>query len=256
MDRQSDRLPRQTRCEGMRIKREIQMGASGGGQSIKASGIAARTGRTQTCNRHDSPKPKTPLTRGGRPHNFPPAGSQSKPDHRDRSRTADAGPLCLSAQATASPMGHLGPFPERVLCNTAAIAYHRETNTHQCPLAAGQRAEQKAVLCCLLSSASFVASEATARAEFRDFFEVQVLPARQRPVEHACRCLAYILEAVNGITRYEDQRAGAADRSLAVDRQFVAAIDQEEIFFIVRGRLLQVRFWRPGRSLNRRRDPR
>jgi hypothetical protein len=28
MDRQSDRLPRQTRCEGMRIKREIQMGAS------------------------------------------------------------------------------------------------------------------------------------------------------------------------------------------------------------------------------------
>ena len=37
-DRQSDRLPRQTRCEGMRIEREIQMGASGGGQSIKASG--------------------------------------------------------------------------------------------------------------------------------------------------------------------------------------------------------------------------
>jgi hypothetical protein len=37
-DRQSDRLPRQTRYEGMRIKREIQMGASGGGQSIKASG--------------------------------------------------------------------------------------------------------------------------------------------------------------------------------------------------------------------------
>jgi hypothetical protein len=61
----------------MRIKREIQMGASGGGQSIRASGIAARTGRTQTCNRHDSPKPKTPLTRGGRPHNFPPAESLS-----------------------------------------------------------------------------------------------------------------------------------------------------------------------------------
>ena len=38
MDRQSDRLPRQTRCEGMRIEREIQMGASGGGHSIKASG--------------------------------------------------------------------------------------------------------------------------------------------------------------------------------------------------------------------------
>ena len=38
MDRQSDRLPRQTRCEGMRIEREIQMGAAGGGQSIKASG--------------------------------------------------------------------------------------------------------------------------------------------------------------------------------------------------------------------------
>jgi hypothetical protein len=51
------------------------MVASGGGQSIKASGIAARTGRTQTCNRHDSPKPKTPLTRGGRPHNRPPGES-------------------------------------------------------------------------------------------------------------------------------------------------------------------------------------
>ena len=38
MDRQSDRLPRQTRCAGMRIEREIQMGAAGGGQSIKASG--------------------------------------------------------------------------------------------------------------------------------------------------------------------------------------------------------------------------
>jgi len=38
MDRQSDRLPRQTRCEGMRIKREIQMGALGGGHSVKASG--------------------------------------------------------------------------------------------------------------------------------------------------------------------------------------------------------------------------
>jgi hypothetical protein len=38
MDRQSDRLPRQTRCEVMRIEREIQMGAAGGGQSIKASG--------------------------------------------------------------------------------------------------------------------------------------------------------------------------------------------------------------------------
>jgi len=38
MDPQSDRLPRQTRCEGMRIEREIQMGAAGGGQSIKASG--------------------------------------------------------------------------------------------------------------------------------------------------------------------------------------------------------------------------
>jgi len=42
LDRQSDRLPRQTRCEGMRIKREIQMGASGGGQSIKASGHCPR----------------------------------------------------------------------------------------------------------------------------------------------------------------------------------------------------------------------
>src|SRR5215469_14218583 len=80
MDRRSDRLPRQTRCEGVRVKREIQMGASGGGQSIKASGIAARTGRTQTCNRNDSPKPKTSLTRGGRPHNFSPAASRANYD--------------------------------------------------------------------------------------------------------------------------------------------------------------------------------
>ena len=84
MDRQSDRLPRQTRCEGMRIEREIQMATSGGGQSIKAGGIAARTGRTQTCNRHDSPKPKTPLTRGGRPHNFPPAASLVRTDFSRR----------------------------------------------------------------------------------------------------------------------------------------------------------------------------
>jgi hypothetical protein len=53
-------------------------GSFGSRQSIKASGIAARTGRTQTCNRHDSPKPKTPLTRGGRPHNSPPAGRQAR----------------------------------------------------------------------------------------------------------------------------------------------------------------------------------
>jgi hypothetical protein len=36
--KRSGPLPRQTRCEGMRIEREIQMGAAGGGQSIKASG--------------------------------------------------------------------------------------------------------------------------------------------------------------------------------------------------------------------------
>src|SRR5215469_10657702 len=103
MDRQSDRLPRQTRCEGMRIKREIQMGASGGGQSIKAGGIAARTGRTQTCNRHDSPKPKTPLTRGGRPHKFPPADSPSLSGFRLRPRK-DAGfpPLWRPCAAAAS----------------------------------------------------------------------------------------------------------------------------------------------------------
>ena len=42
--------------------------------------LAARTGRTQTRNRHDSPKPKTLLTRGGRPHNSPPAKSHA--NHR------------------------------------------------------------------------------------------------------------------------------------------------------------------------------
>src|SRR5215467_3614898 len=39
--------------------------------------LAARTGRTQTCNRRESPKPKTPLTRGGRPHKSPPAESHA-----------------------------------------------------------------------------------------------------------------------------------------------------------------------------------
>ena len=100
MDRQSDRLPRQTRCEGMRIKREIQMGASRGGQSIKASGIAARTGRTQTCNRHDSPKPKMPLTRGGRPHNSPPGKSLQTIGSSAVSRLRGAGAFVLGKLST------------------------------------------------------------------------------------------------------------------------------------------------------------
>src|SRR5262245_12770238 len=100
MDRQSDRLPRQTRCEGMRIKREIQMGASGGGQSIKASGIAARTGRTQTCNRHDSPKPKTPLTRGGRPHKLPSALSLLRTDPAGETLMAQP----ISKRAIGAPL--------------------------------------------------------------------------------------------------------------------------------------------------------
>ena len=70
MDRRSDRHPKIARCEGMCDQREIEMGASGGGQPIRACGeVAARTGRTQTRNRHDSSESKSPLTRGGRPHN-------------------------------------------------------------------------------------------------------------------------------------------------------------------------------------------
>src|SRR5215831_11045151 len=85
----------------------------------------------------------------------------------------------------------------------------------------------------LVELRELVASEATARRKFRDFFEVPVLPARQRPVEHACRCLAYIFEAVNGIARYEDQCAGAVDRGVAVNRQFVAAINDKENFLLI-----------------------
>ena len=81
----------------------------------------------------------------------------------------------------------------------------------------------------LVELRELVASEAAAPGEFRDFFEVLVLPAGQRPVEHACWCRAYIFETMNGIARYEDQRAGAADRGLAVDRQFVKTINDKKI---------------------------
>src|SRR5215510_4809257 len=38
---------------------------------------------------------------------------------------------------------------------------------------------------------------------------------------------------MNGIARYEDQRTGAADRGLAVDRQFVKTIDDKENFLLI-----------------------
>jgi hypothetical protein len=38
---------------------------------------------------------------------------------------------------------------------------------------------------------------------------------------------------MNGIARYEGQRAGAADRGLAVDRQFVKTIDDKENFLLI-----------------------
>src|SRR5262249_40679524 len=118
MDRQSDRLPRQTRCEGMRIKREIQMGASGGGQSIKAGRIAARTGRTQTRNRHDSPKPKTLLTRGGRPHKFPPAANRTNSETSSNGRGVSPAtfyryiPVARAQPSMRDNRGHIVRFPE------------------------------------------------------------------------------------------------------------------------------------------------
>ena len=48
MDRQSGRRPEPTRCEGMRLEREIEMGTPDGGQSIKASGRAGRINRPDT----------------------------------------------------------------------------------------------------------------------------------------------------------------------------------------------------------------
>ena len=47
MDRQSDRLPRQTRCEGMRIEREIQMGALAGGHPSRPA-VIGRANRPDT----------------------------------------------------------------------------------------------------------------------------------------------------------------------------------------------------------------
>ena len=38
---------------------------------------------------------------------------------------------------------------------------------------------------------------------------------------------------MNGIARYEDQRTGAADRGLTIDRQFVAAIDDKENLLLI-----------------------
>ena len=70
MNRRSDRYSKIARCEGMRDQREIEMGASGGGQPIRASGdVAARTGRTETRSRFDWLESNSLLTRGGRPHN-------------------------------------------------------------------------------------------------------------------------------------------------------------------------------------------
>src|SRR5215472_17327794 len=91
----------------------------------------------------------------------------------------------------------------------------------------------KVVLLLFVELRELVASETTAGGQFRDFFEVPVLPARQRPVEHACWCRAYIFETMNGVARYEDQRTGAADRPLAVDRQFVKTIDDKENFLLI-----------------------
>ena len=74
--------------------------------------------------------------------------------------------LCLSAQATASPMGHLGPFPEKGL-----VQYRRHRvasrNKHP-PMSLGCRSacgtEGSVVL--LVELRELVASEATARGEF------------------------------------------------------------------------------------------
>ena len=38
---------------------------------------------------------------------------------------------------------------------------------------------------------------------------------------------------MNSIARYEDQRAGAADRGLTIDRQFVAAIGDKENLLLI-----------------------
>src|SRR5689334_3885700 len=87
MDPRSDRHPEIARAKGMRVQREVEMGTSGSGKPIWASGnVAAQTGRTQTRNRQSGSDLKALLTRGGRPHKpFPqPQHGLEPPDRSSR----------------------------------------------------------------------------------------------------------------------------------------------------------------------------
>src|SRR5262244_4143938 len=62
-----------------------------------------------------------------------------------------------------------------------------------------------------------LAREAAAGGEFGDRCEVVVLSTRQAPVEHACRRVADVREAVHHVARDEDEGAGAGRRRLVPD---------------------------------------
>src|SRR5215510_8239009 len=78
-----------------------------------------------------------------------------------------------------------------------------------------------------------LAAEAVARGELGDRFEVVILSARQAPVEHARRRVAYVLETMHHVTRDEYDSAGGCRPRFAINRQFIAAVDDEEHLFLV-----------------------
>ena len=59
-----------------------------------------------------------------------------------------------------------------------------------------------------------------------------VLSGRQAPIEHAPSRVADVLEAVNDVTRDEDDGAGADGFGPVADAQLVNAVDNVEDFFL------------------------
>jgi hypothetical protein len=55
-----------------------------------------------------------------------------------------------------------------------------------------------------------------------------VLSSRQTPVEHACRGVPHVLEAVHHVARDEDNSAGSDRRGLAADGELISALDDKE----------------------------
>src|SRR5262245_66695863 len=73
-----------------------------------------------------------------------------------------------------------------------------------------------------------LAGEAVVPGEFGDGFEVVILSTRQAPVEHARRRVTYVLETMHHVARDEYNRARAYRLRFASNRQFIAALDDED----------------------------